>query len=484
MTRAAFDRIRSALITPCGREHKLYGEVGRTGGGYVLGRLHVPGDDDYVARTSGFVEIDQRWMVRTLMDYRDHGADGILEIHSHPFQGAAFFSAIDDAYIHGVREDFDRRNCGGAFLRMVVTPVVGEFALQAFDREAGRFHDVPLIEIVDQGGVEQIITPRTSTGVGASLPPSAACDRVAAVRTPEEHRRVARAHVVVVGAGGTGWLAAQWLACLGVGALTLVDGDVVEAVNVNRLVGVTREELERGAPKVECLARLLSAQDPDRPVSCIPSLFPSAEAVEAVSLADAVVCCVDDPEARLQVLRTCARHLVPAVDVGSSIYLDESGAREQERHGHAWLYLPGHACWLHMGLREQGLESRSLREVRRAMGYVVGDRRESPGSVQTLNAVVVSYGLTLLEAWLMGRRPGHNVVVYEERVAPQLATKVRELRVKDEPECPLCGMDGVVGWGGNPFPELADQDLAIDPPVADGESEPMAVATDSCFRPH
>jgi ThiF family len=280
----------------------------------------------------------------------------------------------------------------------------------------------------------------------------AAYRRVAAVRTADEHARISRARGVVLGAGGTGWLAAQFLACLGVGHLTLIDADCIELANLNRLVGVTQDDVAAGRPKVERLATILREQDPTREVTAIPERFPSDNSVAAVERADFVVCAVDHPPTRLAVQRLCARHLVPALDVGSAVYMDDARAREDERHGHAWLYIPGHACWLHMGLQQQGIESDTLRDARRAAGYVVDDPRESPGSVQTLNAVVVSFGLTLLEAHLTGRRPAHQVVLYEERVTPALTFKLRQYGVGADADCPLCGLAGVVGKGGNPFP--------------------------------
>lgn len=451
MTRQTFEIIRT-LLAPCGREHKLYAEVGRTGDGYVVGHLYVPGDEDYAVRTPTAVELRNTWMVRTLMEYRDRAPDGILEVHSHPFAAPAFFSGTDDAYIHPIREDFARRNPGGAFLRMVVTPYPREYALQVFDEDAQAFVSVPVVEIVDDAGVERIPQPVCGDERQPEEPRApAGFERLSAVRTPAEHAAMARAHVVVVGAGGTGWLAGQWLTGLGVGRLTLVDGDRVEEVNLNRLIGVTRSQLASGSHKVECLRSLLTAHDPDRDLQVVPEAFPSPAAVEAISFADAVMCCVDDPLARLDVLRLCAGHLVPAVDVGSSIYRDLDAGREGERHGHAWLYVPGRACWLHMGLMQQGLESPTQRAARRAMGYVVGDDRVSPGSVQTLNGAVVSQGVTMLEAWLLGRRPQHNVLLYEERVSPHLRVSLRQFTVPEQPDCHLCGHDGVQGAGGDPF---------------------------------
>lgn len=459
MTRKAFETIRS-LLAPCGREHKLYAEVGRTGGGFVVGRLYVPGDEDYARRTPTSVELQKTWMVRTLMACRDRMPDGILEVHCHPFPAPAFFSGTDDAYIHGIREDFERRNPGAAFLRMVVTPDPADFALQWFDPETQGFDAIPTVEVIDAGGVERLRKPVCA---GNTVPPAADVgvpwQRVAAVRTLDEHERMAQARVVVIGAGGTGWLASQWLTGLGVGHLTLVDGDQVEEANLNRLIGVTKEQLAERAHKVDCLATLLAPHSQALTVTTIAELFPSPRAVAAVAEADAVVCCVDDPLTRLHVQRLCARHLVTAVDVGSSIYMDAAAGREGERHGHAWLYVPGQPCWLHMGLAQQGLEGASLRAARRAMGYVVGDERRSPGSVQTLNATVVSQGLTMLEAWLLGRRPTRNVALYEEQVSPSLRCSLRQFVASDSPDCALCGDDGIVGAGGDPFDYSASDDI-------------------------
>lgn len=468
MTAAAFARIREAVLTPCGREHKIYVELGRTGPGYTLSHLHIPRAEDYVLRTPVYVHLRPEWMMRTLLTYADGDAEGVLEIHSHPFCERASFSATDDQFIDGVREDFQRKKPGSAFLRMVVGHAPDGFSIEVYDEHQDGFRSIPAIVVVDKGGAERIRSFSAGT-VEESVLPQLAYERVACVRTPAEHQRIGAAHAVVVGAGGTGWLAAQLLACLGVGALTLVDSDRVEDVNLNRLVGVTRDEIANHALKVDCLARLLTEHDPARRVTAIGRAFPNDAAVAAIARADFVVCCVDDPLARLAVQRVCARHLAPALDVGSSIYLNPDRTREQERHAHAWLYVPGGACWLHMGLREQGLASESLHEARRAMGYVVGDGRQSPGSVQTLNATIVSLGLSMLEAYVMGRRPAHNVIFYEERVEPNVTIKLRQFHVSADAVCPLCGDDGVCGLGGNPYAETELAATPITAPASDDQ---------------
>ena len=53
---------------------------------------------------------------------------------------------------------------------------------------------------------------------------------------PDAIQRLQKAHVLVVGLGGVGSFAVEFLARSGVGTLTLVDGDVVDPTNRNRLL--------------------------------------------------------------------------------------------------------------------------------------------------------------------------------------------------------------------------------------------------------
>jgi molybdopterin/thiamine biosynthesis adenylyltransferase len=71
-------------------------------------------------------------------------------------------------------------------------------------------------------------------------------------------RRLADARIVVVGLGGLGCPAVTYMAAAGVGALQLVDGDLVETSNLNRQVLFGNADLGRAkvAVAAECLERL------------------------------------------------------------------------------------------------------------------------------------------------------------------------------------------------------------------------------------
>tara|TARA_R110001583_G_scaffold168186_1_gene320981 strand:+ start:256 stop:1089 length:834 start_codon:yes stop_codon:yes gene_type:complete len=72
---------------------------------------------------------------------------------------------------------------------------------------------------------------------------------------PEVNGLLKQLSVAVVGCGGTGSPVVQLVARLGVGRIVVVDDDVVEHSNLNRLHGATRKDAHNAVPKVDVMAR-------------------------------------------------------------------------------------------------------------------------------------------------------------------------------------------------------------------------------------
>src|SRR5207245_4130580 len=79
-------------------------------------------------------------------------------------------------------------------------------------------------------------------------------------------RKLLRAKVLLIGAGGLGSPTAVYLAAAGVGTIGLMDGDIVDVSNLQRQILHTTPNV--GRPKVESGAEMLRALNPD--VSLIP----------------------------------------------------------------------------------------------------------------------------------------------------------------------------------------------------------------------
>jgi bacteriocin biosynthesis cyclodehydratase domain-containing protein len=110
----------------------------------------------------------------------------------------------------------------------------------------------------------------------------------------ECQRRLREAKVAVLGVGGLGGSAAIWLASVGIGEMWLIDGDRVEASNLNRQILFTEAEI--GLLKVEAAAaRLRSFNSGMRITSTARRLESEAEIADFIAGSDVVIDAADWP---------------------------------------------------------------------------------------------------------------------------------------------------------------------------------------------
>lgn len=134
-------------------------------------------------------------------------------------------------------------------------------------------------------------------------------------------QRLAKAHVLVVGAGGLGSPVLQYLGGAGVGRITLMDGDAVEESNLHRQVLYSMADL--GHPKAEAARRRLLAVNPDLQAAALVQPLDAANAPAMVAEADLVVDAADSFAASYILSDTCraqGKTLISASALGQSGY--------------------------------------------------------------------------------------------------------------------------------------------------------------------
>lgn len=124
-------------------------------------------------------------------------------------------------------------------------------------------------------------------------------------------RRLRSARVLVVGAGGLGSPVLLYLAAAGVGRLTVVDDDVVEATNLQRQVvhGVA----DVGRAKVDSAVQALALLAPEVEVRPVSQRLDADNVLDLVADHDVVVDGADNFPTRYLVGDACARLGVPHV---------------------------------------------------------------------------------------------------------------------------------------------------------------------------
>lgn len=127
----------------------------------------------------------------------------------------------------------------------------------------------------------------------------------------EEQEILRRKHVLVLGCGGLGGYLIELLARLGVGRLTVVDGDGFEPSNLNRQLYSAPAVL--GQSKAITAAERVRAIAPNTVVKPVQAFFSEQNGDELVQGTDLVVDALDNLPARLLLEDTCDRHNVPYV---------------------------------------------------------------------------------------------------------------------------------------------------------------------------
>jgi len=120
---------------------------------------------------------------------------------------------------------------------------------------------------------------------------------------------LADAHVVLIGCGGIGSPALQYLAAAGTGRLTLVDSDTVDLSNLQRQTIFT--PADAGRPKAEVAAEWTRRFDPVLDVTPVVARVASDNIAALLTGADLVLDGCDNFATRLVVSDACVAHGVP-----------------------------------------------------------------------------------------------------------------------------------------------------------------------------
>lgn len=137
-------------------------------------------------------------------------------------------------------------------------------------------------------------------------------ERAALLFKAEGIEKLRNANILVVGLGGVGSFAAEFLARAGVGKMTIVDGDIVDITNINRQLPALHSTV--GLPKVELMAARLLDINPELELTSIREFLSPERAFEIVTPEyDYVLDCIDSITPKLNLLIAAKRKKVKAI---------------------------------------------------------------------------------------------------------------------------------------------------------------------------
>ena len=228
---------------------------------------------------------------------------------------------------------------------------------------------------------------------------------------PDAQARFAAAHALIVGMGGLGAPAAQFLAAAGVGRITLCDADRVDLTNLQRQILYDTEDI--GVPKVDAARARLTEINPEVDLVTVAARFGDAELATRVADAHVVLDCSDNFATRHAVNRAAVAARVPLVS-GAALRFDGQVAVFDARD-------PASPCY-HC-LFGEGDE---LEETRCATMGVFAPVVGIIGSTQAAEALKLIAGV--------GRSLAGRLLLLDA-----LAMQWREVAVPRDLQCAVCG---------------------------------------------
>ena len=222
-------------------------------------------------------------------------------------------------------------------------------------------------------------------------------------------RKLMQSKALIVGAGGLGSPSAIYLALAGVGTVGIVDFDVVEISNLQRQI--LHHSSDIGRTKIQSAIDNIYAYNPDVKVVPHEVRLESDNAMEIISQYDLVINGADNFATRYLVNDACYLLNKPLVD-GSILIFD----------GQATVFLPGQGCYrcLFPSPPPPGMVPNC------AEAGVLGALTGLVGSIQATEALKYFLGI--------GESLSSRLLLIDA-----LSMSFREVRLKRNPACPLCG---------------------------------------------
>lgn len=243
----------------------------------------------------------------------------VLIIHSHP-NGFNDFSETDNKndtkLFPSINGWFDDNRPNGALILLSNAKLIG----RVVDHK-GNFFPIKKISIIgDSINIET--SPKKKIVKDYSL-------RLKQTFGKGTLNTLRNLKVAVVGCSGTGSIVIELLARNCVGELLLVDKDIVEEKNLNRIINSKKEHAKNKAFKVDILKEAIENMGLETKVFVLKKATYEEGVLHKIKEYDVVFGCVDSAEGRLHLDIISCCYLIPYFDVGVRLEAKKEGKIDQ-----------------------------------------------------------------------------------------------------------------------------------------------------------
>ena len=402
MTGATAQVLESHLIRGDGQEDVVLAtyrpSTGRERRTALITEVLMPDHGDRAVH--GNATVYDQYVLRAV-DTAARRGDGVMMAHSHP--GASTWQSMSGP-------DRDAESSFGNLVRELTgQPLVGMTLAGRSATWSARHWDVgagPEIGVTHCESVRVIGDSLRIAWNDQLRPVPRATSRQARTISCWGHRMqedIMRLRVLVVGVGSVGLDVAVRLAAMGFEVVGVADFDLVEARNLDRMIGATSRDVRLRRSKIHVAARMMSDAATAADFRTIPSDLSVCEP-DGVDLAldfDVIFCCVDRPWARAVLNSLAFTDLIPVIDGGIVIdTFDDGTLRNGTWRSH--VVRPGRPCMSCSRQLDLGQVALDIDGLLEDPAYVRGSDQEVVGqNVAALSCNVSSSLLAQLVSFLV-----------------------------------------------------------------------------------
>jgi ThiF family len=408
---------------------------------------------DFVQGTRSYKKLKGEFIARQIEEH-EHLGTAYIAVHNHGGENEVAFSAVDlKSHERGYPALLDL--IGGPPVGAVVcarNAVAGDIWLPSGDR-------VPLASTIVVGLNREVLTPAP---VRPRFKVDPSFDRQSRLFGDAGQRILAGSRVAVIGVGGVGSLVVQQLGRLGVGEVIMIDHDRLELSNVSRVIGskpsrllrvldrlkdeswLKRKLLKFAPRKVDIASHVATFPSFSRAVPRFGSVVQQSNA-QLLTDCDFIFLAGDEHSARLVVNEIGHQYLIPFVQLGAKVPVDDSTGQVGEVFAVERPVWPDGGClWCNGLINRRRLELEGKSEKQRKAQRYVNDPGVKAPSVISLNSVTAALGVNSFLLYMTGLHEVDAEIVALRYIARDRSF-VRELPRKSA-GCPFCGLGDESGF--------------------------------------
>jgi molybdopterin-synthase adenylyltransferase len=448
-----FEYLRARLLEDLSREHfaVLLGKTRKIDGNTMINVIDLLflEQSDYNQQSVAFLRIKKDFIHKALVELTNrYDVDTIIDVHTHPFtQGRVAFSATDDgdekSFSLFLKEKFEGLHYASiVFSQSRYSARVWTFSGGSLAARSAR--------IKTQTSPENILSSDFRETTEAHYEKTAVIggegffNRSAAVLGLDVMRTIMHDQVIsIVGIGGLGSVVAEHLIHMGFHEINLIDPDILEMSNLNRVVGAYYEDAQQKRSKVDVVKRHLTKINPHATVQAYKKDVHDGEIERVLALSDWMIVATDNHSSRLRTQELSVKYFVPLISVGVNITVKEN--KIEDMSGEVITARVGDYLCLNCLHRINPIKvaserhpDQTIRDELVKRGYVTSKDIKEP-AVKTLNTYLATMAVEVLVNQYTDLRRHTPILVYENNGHMSIYEDRESVELRNK-QCFLCNV--------------------------------------------